>query len=151
MKDKMMTSLMIGIVGALFLFVSVSNAYDYAGCKWPSNNMVYDAHSLSSGWQDVVSGGRVPWNNVTSSGIGIYRDDSSSNDVTLGYVQNGWLAVTSCSGSTIVRAPITFSTGYNWYTGTGTPTTNYYDARGVATHEFGHAIRIPPYSEYKLS
>jgi hypothetical protein len=30
----------------------------------------------------------------------------------------------------------------NWYTGTGTPASNQYDAWSVITHEFGHALGL---------
>lgn len=134
------------IAWALIVLVTIireAQAYVYAGCKWPTNSMLYDAHTLSSGWADAVSYGRNQWINATPSPFNIFRNDTSNNDVTLGTVPSGYAAITArtCSDTTITDTDITFDSSKTWYTGSGSPGSSW-DARSVATHELGHAIGL---------
>ena len=104
----------------LTVLIQKTQAYDYSGCKWPTNNPVYDGHTLTSAWNTAVSNGRNQWTNVTPSPLNILRNDTSNNDVTLGST-GGTAGNTSrtCVGSTITDADITFNSAFTWYTGTG--------------------------------
>lgn len=132
----------IVITVAIMLVSSISQtqAYSWSGCKWPTNNPVYDGHTLTSGWNTAVSNGRNQWNNVTPSSLTIYRNDTSNNDVTLGYTA-GLIGTTTrtCNSGTITNADIVFNSSFSWYTGTGSPGSSW-DAWSTATHEFGHYL-----------
>src|SRR5690606_38404220 len=128
------------LAAILISVVNQVHAYSWSGCKWPTNNPVYDGHTLTSAWNSAVSNGRNQWNNDPSSSLNISRNDTSNNDVTLG-ATGGQAAVTTrtCSSGTIIDADIVFNSSFTWYTGTGSPGSAW-DAWSVATHEIGHFI-----------
>ena len=146
-----------------FSFVSVIalitlttiNGQAYAGVygwKWGVTTVNYDPHTMDSGWIQIANEGRQPWNNVTPSPFTILRNDTSNNDIYLGYVDGPGagtlLAITKlycgpsiCSqnGSTVTRGTIKIEPTESWHLNdTCMIPANSYDARGVATHEFGH-------------
>jgi hypothetical protein len=133
-------NLVIVMLIALFSFAYSVYSYNWSGCEWPTNNPVYDGHTLTSSWNSAVSNGRTQWNNVTTSSLNILRNDTSNNDVTLG-ATGGQVATNArlCSGGTITDDDIVFTSSFTWYTGTGSPGGSW-DAWSVATHEFGHYI-----------
>jgi hypothetical protein len=120
------------------------------GWKWGITTVNYDPHTMSSGWIQIASDGRQPWNNVTPSPFTMLRNDSSANDVYLQAIDGdgGYLALTYlycganiCSqvGSTVTRALIRFDTIGTWHLDSNCMVpTNAFDARGAAAHEFGH-------------
>ncbi|GAB4578772.1 MAG: matrixin family metalloprotease [Anaerolineales bacterium] len=136
--------LLLYILVLIFLGpVRKTQAYVYAGCKWPTNTMYYDRSALSTAWRNAVSFGREQWNNVNPSPFSILIDDASQNDVTLGTLPSSQAGYTyrHCIGTTITEADIIFNSTYSWYTGENSPG-GLWDARSVATHEFGHAIGL---------
>jgi hypothetical protein len=110
----------------LIILVPKARAYIPSGCKWPINNPVYDGHLLTSGWNTAFSNGRNQWNNVTPSPLNILRNDTSNNDIMVGYT-GGKAGNTSrtCVGNTITDADITFNSAFTsnpgWYTDINKP------------------------------
>lgn len=134
------TLVFVALIISLFVASYQAYAYSWSGCKWPTNNPVYDGHALTSEWNNAVSNGRNQWNNVTPSSLTILRNDTSNNDVTVG-VTGGLAGLTlrTCSSGTITDADIVFNKDFTWYKGTGSPGSDW-DAWSVAAHEFGHHI-----------
>ena len=145
-------SFVIASVAFLIAFVagltsySIVSAYDVKGAKWSGYSASYDVSWLPTQMSSPTTKGANAWTNSPVSAWTYNKVTSSDNDVTMGSIDgaNGALAVTSTyvSGTTIIGFDFKYDSGENWYTGTGTPASNQYDAWSTATHEFGHALGL---------
>lgn len=145
--------LLLGLI--LAITYQTSRAWVGIGYKWSTSTGKYDAHTLDSFWVSIVSFGRDQWNNVTPSPWTWLRDDTSTNDVTYGYIDGagaGTIAgqtTYTLSGSSITRIVMKYDSSENWYLRSGPIPPiggGQIDARSVTTHEFGHALGLdhPP-------
>lgn len=148
MKSYKFKLIAVTMLLAMFVVTIPVSAYVYNGYKWASRNISYDKHTLSSAWQTAAWNGAVQWNNVSPSNFTWSATNSwlNLNDVYLGSIDGGGnvLATTTTYSSfgVILRINMKFDSAENWYTGTGTPSSNQFDAWSVAAHEFGHAVGL---------
>lgn len=118
--------------------------------KWGVTTVNYDPHTMSSQWIQIASESRQTWNNVTPSPFNILRNDTSANDVYLQYIDGdggvlggttSYCGASICSqaGQTVTRATTRYDTVGTWHLDSNCMVpTNSFDARALATHEFGH-------------
>ncbi len=95
-------------------------AWDYAGFQF------------TFGADDCLSGGSYPVSN------GVNQVDTgplSSNGIL---AQATWYSI----GTDIQECDIRLHDRFNWYTGTGLPTSGTYDWQTVAAHEMGHCLGL---------
>ncbi|GAB4578502.1 MAG: hypothetical protein Fur0022_12370 [Anaerolineales bacterium] len=139
------------VFSTLLTFNRHAFAYVLFPWKWGSTFVQYDPHTMGAGWIGIASEGRQQWNNVSPSPFTISRNDSSSNDVFLGYVDGSgpklgttalWCGPSQpCNmvGQTVTMAVIILESTQVWHVDSNCMIpANAADARGVITHEFGH-------------
>lgn len=129
------------------MFIALSaplavGAYSYSGMKWSSNSVTVDfsSPSIPSTWISPLAQGMAPWNGAASPFT--FSAGSTNNDITV--VNSGGTGAlattyTTSIGSTIIDADLVFDSGYSWST---SGAAGAYDVQNVATHEFGHFLRL---------
>jgi hypothetical protein len=127
-----------------------------ATSQWPSGIPLIVAHRLGAASPPRAGAiSNIADHPIPSSGEGGMGQEMASAisniaDHPIIIEWGGWdgpgnvLAVTVLSGYgyTIQSFWIRYDKDENWYTGTGTPASNQFDAWSVITHEFGHALGL---------
>jgi len=115
-------------------------------CKWSTNFATCRYGYLPMAFWDPTDRGASAWTSVPTSSWLFIKYSQSPNYVEWGGIDGSGntLAVTTRyrSGNTILSFWIRYDKDENWYTGTGTPAGNQYDAWSIITHEFGHALGL---------
>ncbi len=147
---KHRTRVLIGTLLLTIFLVSTifpASAYSYSGNKWNTNYVVPKKDStIPSSWSSALTAATNTWNNAGSSFT--FRWMTSAAQNTLSYSSLGSsgpiaLSYPDVNQNTgyLTRCTITFNSDYSWSTSSG-GTTGCYDVQSIATHEFGHWLRL---------
>jgi len=136
------------IIGTLLLtiflvsIVTPASAYSYSGNKWGTKYAKYTLDSsIPSGWSTQIAKGATAWNNAGANFY--FYTVGCNNKLSYTSIEGEDAARTyrTLSGSTLVGCTTSFNNRMHWSTADTCP--NYrIDVRSVATHEFGHWLRL---------
>lgn len=151
LKTKM---LMTFLCGFALVVLSVGVAYAYTAYQWNtySPKHAYDSTYPTGAWRTRAANARTQWNNVTPTTFTWGYDANAGGKVEykalccgrLGETGYWWTGIPYLSK--IKAAFPRISSGYTWYTGTGTPPSGQFDLYSVLTHEFGHGSGLYSHS-----
>jgi hypothetical protein len=133
------------IILPLILFLSSSlpvAAYNYDGWHWNASTAIYELDAVEdTDFFFPILYAAATWNAAGADFILEWDYESDSYWDTYNYGATGDLALTYTvvNGGYIVRTYTYFNTYYDFSRGGGGGT---YDIRTVATHEFGHWLRL---------
>lgn len=141
------------MTGALAMRGNAARAYSNTGYHWPYGSPVYVDVTIGSSipysWTTPISAGESAWNGVGAKFR--YRAGYANHTVNYKYLgANRTLGHTTCyaSGSTLTDCDVDFNSYQSWST---SGEAGKYDVQSVATHEFGHWLRLGDlwdYSDY---
>ena len=118
-------------------------AYNLSGDRWPKAEATYDDSNMPSSWRKPIKAAADEWEDTDK--FDWRRSSKSPNKIYLKSLDKRKLGTTKrdwTHGVYYYKFEIIFNSDKNWHTSSGSPSSRKYDARSVATHEFGHALGL---------
>jgi hypothetical protein len=117
-------------------------AYDY---KWGGTSATYKFdNNIRTDFKSPSNRSANTWTNISYCSWSWSMNSNSQNVVFQNVISGPTLAVTTkyISNNKLQRISIAIDYTENWYTGTGSPSSNQYDLESAMAHEWGHGIGL---------
>lgn len=151
------------LVGTPSTSSGAASAYVFYDATWPSSNAPYyirDAFPHGAGQRDRVQAGLATWSAVFGGSLGdpqfsyqgvTASDGNYANACLASFSGIYWRSSASLGSGNLAftdtceapgyisRFSMSLNMDFSWYSGTGNPSSSYWDMQSIATHEAGHA------------